>query len=80
MKDTYLSLLRHLLTAIGAVLVARGYINDSALTDIVGATIGLVGAVWGPVDEYLAAKNSKIAATQAALAQASIPPAPPSAS
>ena len=72
MKDTYLSILRHLLTAIGTVLVAHGCLTDSALTDIVGAAIGLVGAVWGPVDEYLAAKI-KASAPSAAPA-ATIPP------
>lgn len=60
MKDTILSIIRHALTAAGAALVAKGYLNNTDLTEIVGALVGLIGAVWGPVDEYIAAKRAKI--------------------
>lgn len=58
MKDTILSILRHLLTAGGAYLVTKGFISDSASQEVVGALVGLIGAVWGPVDEYFAAKKN----------------------
>lgn len=57
MKDTILSILRHVLTAAGAALVAKGYVSDTGLTEVVGATVGLIGALWGPIDEYLHAKK-----------------------
>lgn len=60
MKDTILSIIRHALTGAGAALVAKGYLNTSSLNEIVGAAIGLVGAVWGPLDEFLAAKKAAI--------------------
>jgi hypothetical protein len=59
MKDTVLSVLRHFLTAVGASLVAKGYLSNGAETELIGAVIGLIGAAWGPIDEYLAAKARK---------------------
>lgn len=58
MKDTILSILRHLLTAGGAYLVTKGFVSDFGAQEVVGALVGLIGAVWGPIDEYFAAKKN----------------------
>lgn len=63
MKETVLSILRHALTAGGAALVAKGYVSDAGLTQIVGAVVALVGAVWGPLDEYIAARKARASTT-----------------
>lgn len=58
MKDTILSLLRHALTFGGGYLVAKGLLNDTTLGTLIPAVVTAVGAVWGAVDEYLAAKKA----------------------
>lgn len=57
-KDTVLSIIRHLLTFAGGLVVAKGYLSDSTVTQIAGAVPGFIGLVWGAVDEYLAAKKA----------------------
>ncbi len=59
-KETSLSALRHLLTALGAIAASRGYATESQSTEIVGAIVLLVGAVWGPLDEYLTAQRARL--------------------
>lgn len=56
-KETILSALRHLLTAAGAIAITHGYATDSQIHELVGGAIALLGAVWGPLDEYLAARQ-----------------------
>lgn len=58
MKDTILSLLRHALTFGGGFLVAKGLLSDSTLGTLIPAVVTAIGAVWGAVDEYLAAKKA----------------------
>jgi hypothetical protein len=45
-KEQVLGLIRHALTFIGGVVVAKGLATDSQMMDIVGMTMTLVGAVW----------------------------------
>ncbi len=59
MKETYLSIIRHALTALGVFLVSRGIINEGSLQEITGTVIALVGGLWGAYDEYAAAKKLK---------------------
>lgn len=42
-----LSIVRHVLTAVGGIAVAKGYIDSDTLTQVVGAVVTLVGAGWG---------------------------------
>jgi len=65
MKQATLSAIRHLLTAVGAIGVTRGVFTDSQLVEIVGAIIGLVGVIWGPLDEWIAEWKEKHALTVA---------------
>lgn len=59
MKDTILSITRHLLTFGGGLLVAKGVLSESTMTQLVGAIPGFVGLLWGAFDEYLPAKKTK---------------------
>lgn len=57
MKNTILSLIRHGLTFGGGFLAAKGLISDETLASIIPVIVTAVGALWGAVDEYLAAKK-----------------------
>lgn len=50
-----LSVARHLLTALGGVLVAKGYLDASAVQDVVGAGLVIVGALAGAQQKRTAA-------------------------
>ena len=45
-NEKTLGLLRHVLTFMGGILVAKGIVDESMLTDLVGAVITLVGGAW----------------------------------
>jgi hypothetical protein len=52
------SIVRHVLTAVGSILVSLGYITPeeaatmgTALTEIAGAAAVLIGIVWGVYDK-----------------------------
>lgn len=63
MKQTILSLIRHALTFGGALLVAKGHLSDSTVTELAGVVPTAIGAIWGAVDEYLAEKKAKVLST-----------------
>lgn len=46
MKDKLLGLIRHGLTFIGGLVIAKGYIDESTAMEIVGALMTLLGSVW----------------------------------
>lgn len=46
MMSTILGLVRHLLTFGGGFLVAKGYVDETTLSEIIGAVITIVGGVW----------------------------------
>ena len=49
-QDTVLNgLLRHILTAAGGALVARGSLTESELDLAVGAIITLAGVIWSAI-------------------------------
>lgn len=57
MKQTILSLIRHGLTFGGGFLAAKNLISNETLAALIPAVVTAVGALWGAVDEYLAAKK-----------------------
>lgn len=64
MKNTLLSVLRHVLTAVGAAVVAKNAAKHPELgmvnvETIVGGIIGAVGMIWGPRDEYKAERMNR---------------------
>jgi hypothetical protein len=47
MNDSVKSLVRHILSAAGGFLVAKGLVSADQLPEVVGAVITLVAAAWG---------------------------------
>ena len=56
MKDTILSIIRHALTFGGGIIAANNGISENTAGVVTGAAVALIGAIWGAVDEYRAAK------------------------
>ena len=46
MNDSIKSLIRHVLSAAGGFLVAKGIVSADQLPEVVGAVIKLVAAAW----------------------------------
>ncbi|MDR2673858.1 MAG: hypothetical protein LBC18_03075 [Opitutaceae bacterium] len=66
MKDTILSLVRHLLTLVGGVLAAKGIITEATWTAAAGSVTAGIGAIWGVYDEWAWSRaQSKKAASDA---------------
>ena len=59
MKAATLALLRHLLTFIGGTLVAKGILDATALTEIIGAIISILSVTWMAVSKYNAPAQPK---------------------
>lgn len=57
-KQAALSLLRHALTCGGGYLVGRGIVPASEVTTWIPLIMTLVGALWGPADEFIAARKA----------------------
>ena len=45
-KQQTLGLIRHTLTFIGGILIAKGLATDGQIIEMVGAAVTLVGTVW----------------------------------
>lgn len=54
MNESIKSLIRHVLSAGGGYLVAKGLVSADQLPEVVGAIITIAAAVWG----YVSKKNS----------------------
>jgi hypothetical protein len=72
-KESFLSVLRHLLTTAGSVAVTHGWMTKSQAVEFLGALVAASGYLWGALDEYFAARRiedeARIkAAVEAALA------------
>ena len=50
-KDQVLGIIRHVLTAVGSILVIKGYTDEVTTTTAIGAIITAVGAIWSIVDK-----------------------------
>jgi len=59
MQSAIIALLRHLLTFIGGTLVAKGVLDATALTEIIGAIISIVSVSWMAVSKYNAPAQPK---------------------
>jgi hypothetical protein len=65
MKNTFLSLLRHLLTAAGAAVIANNVRNHPELSvvdpvTVAGGLVTALGTLWGAVDEHVAEKAENL--------------------
>lgn len=46
MNSTIAGIIRHVLTAVGGYLVAKGWVDESTLPEVIGAIITIGGVVW----------------------------------
>lgn len=45
-KEQALGLIRHSLTFVGGILIAKGLITESLSFDVIGGIMTLVGSIW----------------------------------
>ena len=45
-KEQIIGIVRHSLTFVGGVLVAKGLIDEATATEIIGSIITLTGVIW----------------------------------
>ena len=50
-KDQALGIIRHTLTFVGGLLVLKGYVDETTLTEIIGGILALTGAIWSVVSK-----------------------------
>jgi hypothetical protein len=57
MNPNFASLLRHILTASGGFLVAKGLASADQLAELAGATVSIIGVAWSIFNNKNAAKS-----------------------
>jgi hypothetical protein len=50
-NDMWLGFFRHLLTMVGGVFVAKGYVDTDTVNTAIGATTALAGVAWSLADK-----------------------------
>lgn len=50
-KEQILGIVRHALTFVGGIVVMKGLIDETMVTEISGGFMTLVGAVWSVIDK-----------------------------
>jgi hypothetical protein len=45
-KEQLEGIVRHTLTFVGGILILKGYLDESALAEVIGATVTLAGTLW----------------------------------
>lgn len=48
-KEQFLGIVRHTITFVGGILITKGYIDDSLLSEIAGVSTALAGIIWSIV-------------------------------
>jgi hypothetical protein len=48
-KEQVLGIVRHALTFVGGVLVMKGLVDETVVTEIIGGVITLTGSIWSIV-------------------------------
>ena len=51
-KQQILGILRHVLTFAGGVVVAKGWVDETLITELIGGIITLAGTTWSVVEKY----------------------------
>lgn len=57
--QAFMSAVRSILIAIGATLVARGYLTDENANSIVGALLVIGPLIWGVAQKFMAEREAK---------------------
>jgi hypothetical protein len=50
-KERILGIVRHTLTFVGGLLIAKGLIDEATVTEIIGGVIALTGTIWSVIDK-----------------------------
>lgn len=50
-QEQLLGFVRHILTFAGGLLIMKGIIDESQLTEVIGGVSGLIGTVWSIVSK-----------------------------
>jgi len=50
-KEQVLGIVRHTLTFVGGIVVMKGLVDESTITEIIGGAMTLTGAIWSIVDK-----------------------------
>jgi len=56
-KETILGIVRHVLTFVGGIVVAKGLLDEGIVTAVIGGALTVVGAVWSIVDKIKGKKS-----------------------
>jgi len=49
--EQIMGIIRHGLTFVGGILVMKGLVDETTITEIVGGVMTLTGAIWSIVDK-----------------------------
>ena len=50
-RDQVEGVIRHGITTIGGFLIAKGFIDEVILTEVIGAALSIVGIVWSIINK-----------------------------
>jgi hypothetical protein len=50
-KEQVLGIVRHTLTFIGGIVIARGLVDETLVTEVIGGVLTLTGAIWSIIDK-----------------------------
>jgi len=50
-KEQILGIVRHALTFVGGIVVMKGLVDETMVTEIIGGVMTLVGVVWSVIDK-----------------------------
>jgi hypothetical protein len=50
-KEQVMGIVRHTLTFIGGIVVMKGLVDETVVTEVIGSVMTLVGTVWSILDK-----------------------------
>jgi hypothetical protein len=50
-KEQILGITRHVLTFIGGIIVMKGLVDETTVTEIIGGVITLAGTIWSVINK-----------------------------
>lgn len=50
-KEQVLGIVRHTLTFVGGIVVMKGLVDETVVTEIIGGVMTLAGTIWSVIDK-----------------------------
>jgi hypothetical protein len=50
-KEQVMGIVRHTLTFIGGIVVMKGLVDETVVTEVIGGVMTLVGTIWSILDK-----------------------------